>query len=196
MHPGARRLEESVRSNFTCPNLSGLCKDFVANCDVCSEMKLTNVIKDGQLPLKEDKVIKPWELLSVDLCGPWNIKCQFDVPQQTREVKIWALTMIDEGSCWPEIYPIQSKYAEEIAKIVDDQWFNRYPRPTYCIHDNGGEFIGSGFGEMLQSYGVLPKPTTVTNPQSNGVHERIHLVLCKMLRSQKLHVPEHSNVNK
>ena len=104
--------------------------------------------------------------------------------------------MIDEGSCWPEIYPIQSKYAEEIAKIVDDQWFNRYPRPTYCIHDNGGEFIGSGFAEMLQSYGVLPKPTTVKNPQSNGVHERIHLVLCEMLRTQKLHVPEHSNANK
>jgi hypothetical protein len=159
-------------------------------------MKLTNVVKDGQLPLKEDKVIKPWEILSVDLCGPWNIKCEFDVPKQVKTIKIWALKIIDEGSGWPEIMPIQNKYAEEIAQIVDDQWFNRYPRPIYCIHDNGGEFIGAGFEEMLKSYGVRPKPTTVQNPQSNGVHERMHLVLCEMLRTNKLHVTEHSTAKK
>ena len=50
--------------------------------------------------------------------------------------------------------PIQNKYTEEIAQIVDDQWFNRYPRPIYCIHDNGGEFIGSEFEDMLKSYGA------------------------------------------
>ena len=62
--------------------------------------------------------------------------------------------MIDEGSGWPEIALIQNKYAEEIAKLVDDNWFNRYPRPLYCLHDNGGEFIGEGFVERLKSYGV------------------------------------------
>ena len=43
---------------------------------------------------------------------------------------------------------------------------------------------------------VLLKPTTVKNPQSNGVHERIHLVLCEMLRTNKLHIPEHLTANK
>ena len=100
--------------------------------------------------------------------------------------------MINEGSGWPEIAPIQNNYAEEIAKLVDDYWFNRYPRPLYCLHDNGGEFIGEGFEEMLKSYGVQSQPTTVKNPQSNGAHERMHLVLCEMLRSQKLFVPKHS----
>ena len=159
-------------------------------------MKLTNVVKDGKLPLKEDKVIKPWELLSVDLCGPWTIKCEFDVPKQIKTVKIWALTMIDEGSCWPEIMPIDNKCAENIAQIVDDQWFNRYPRSIYCIHDNGGEFIGTGFDEILQSYGVLPKSTMDKNPQSNGVYERMHLVLCEMKCTTKLQVTEHSTANK
>ena len=79
---------------------------------------------------------------------------------------------------------------------MDDQWFNRYPRPVYCIHDNGGEFIGSEFEDILKSYGVPPKPTTVKNPQSNGVHERMRLVLCEMLRSRKMHVPEHSSARK
>ena len=68
---------------------------------------------------------------------------------------------------------------------MDDNWFNRYPRPLYCLHDNGGEFIGEGFVEMLKSYGVQSQPTTVKNPQSNGAHERMHLVLCEMLRTKK-----------
>ena len=73
--------------------------------------------------------------------------------------------------------PIQNKYIEEMLQIVDDQWFNRYPRPVYYIHNNRGEFIGAGFEDMLKNYSVLPKPTIVKNPQSNGVHERMYLVL-------------------
>ena len=169
-----------------------MCKDIASKCDICSERKLTNVVKDGKMPLREDKLIKPWDLLSVDLCGLWIVKCEFEEPQQIQEMKIWALTMIDEGLSWPEIAPIENKYAEEMTKLVDNYWFSRYPRPLYCIHDNGGEFIGQGFVELLQSYGVDPKPTTVKNPQSNGLHERKHLVLCEMLRSQKLYVPKES----
>ena len=72
--------------------------------------------------------------------------------------------MIDEDSSWPEIVAIEIKYAEEIRTLVDDIWFARYSRPLYYIHDNGGEFIGSGFKELLGSYGVKPKQTTVKNP--------------------------------
>ena len=115
---------------------------------------------------------------------------------QTKTVQIWALTMIDEGLSWPEIVAITNKYAEEIVTLVDDTWFARYPQPFYYIHDNGGEFIGSGFQELLDSYGVKAKPTTVKNPQSNGHHERIYLVLCEMLRVQTLYVPKESTAEK
>ena len=59
-HPGSRRLEESVRANFTCPGIGNLCKEITGKCEICSEMKLTNVVKDGKIPLRDDKVIKPW----------------------------------------------------------------------------------------------------------------------------------------
>ena len=102
-HPGSRRLEESVRANFTCPGIGNLCKEITGKCEICSEMKLTNVVKDGKIPLRDDKVIKPWELLSVDLCGPWKVTCEYEeaeegVDMQTKTVRIWALTMVDEGS--------------------------------------------------------------------------------------------------
>ena len=100
-------------------------------------MKLTNVVKDSKLPLKENKLIKPRELLSVGLYGPWKIKCKFEEREVIKTVRIWALTMIYEGLGWPDIAPIKNKYAEEIAKLVDNHWFNRYLRPLYCLCDTG-----------------------------------------------------------
>lgn len=66
-------------------------------------MKLTNMVKYAKLPLREDRVIMLWELHSVDLCGPWMIKCEFeetkaDSPNQIKTAQKWALIMIDEGS--------------------------------------------------------------------------------------------------
>jgi transposase InsO family protein len=59
----------------------------------------------------------------------------------------------------------------------------RYPRPNRVVFDNGGEFTGGEFQEQLHSYGVQPVPTTVRNPISNGVVERVHLTMGDMLRT-------------
>ena len=81
-------------------------------------------------------------------------KCEFLESELINTANIWALTMINEGSEWPEIAPIQNKYVEEITKLVDKYWFNRYSRPLYYLHENGWEFIGEGFEEMLENYWV------------------------------------------
>ena len=54
------------------------------------------------------------------------------------------------------------------------------------IHDNGNEFTGIEFQELLQSYGINSKPTTVKNPQANSIVERSHLVISNQLRTFKL----------
>ena len=56
------------------------------------------------------------------------------------------------------------------------------------MFDNGGEFIGREFQELLCSYGVERKPTTVLNPQSNGIKERMHLTMADMLRTMTITV--------
>jgi hypothetical protein len=41
---------------------------------------------------------------------------------------------------WTELCPYTSKYSEDIALLVDQKWFCRYPRPRATIIDNGPEF--------------------------------------------------------
>ena len=104
------------------------------------------------------------------------------------------VTMMDEATTWIEIMPIDNKKSEDIALLVDSEWFNRYPRPIRCIHDNGTEFTGEEFQELLRSYGVKAKTTTVKNPQANAIHERVHLLMAEMIRTQKVVVPYDSTV--
>ena len=64
-------------------------------------------------------------------------------------------------------------------------WLTRYPRPRKIITDNGAEFK-KDFRTISTDYGVQVKNTTVKNPQANGVLERVHLVICNMLRAKNL----------
>ena len=64
-------------------------------------------------------------------------------------------------------------------------WFCRYPRPVEVVYDNGSEFK-LYFHHLLDEYGVEKKPTTVKNPQANGILERAHQTFGNMLRTSEL----------
>ena len=54
-----------------------------------------------------------------------------------------------------EAIRIKDKTSEHIAEQFANCWLARYPRPLKCIHDNGGEFIGWNFQELLTRYGAI-----------------------------------------
>ena len=51
------------------------------------------------------------------------------------------------------------------------------------IPDNGNEFNGLEFQELLQSFGITAKPTTVKTPQESSMTERTHLTIVDMLHT-------------
>jgi transposase InsO family protein len=156
----------------------------VKNCTVCQSYKITAVKKYGKIPLPKSTTIKPWEEVHVDMVGPWTV--HFELTNQPGKIvvqQLQALTIIDKGTGWPEFVATQSKSSQQVAILFDSTWLCRYPRPARVVFDNGGEFMGGEFQELLASYGVKPVPTTVRNPKSNGVIERVHLTMGDMLRT-------------
>ena len=119
----------------------------------------------------------PWETVAVDLIGPWKIKIN------RIELEFRALTCIDPVSNVVEAIRIKDKTSEHVAEQFANCWLSRYPRPLKCVHDNGGEFIGWNFQELLTRYGIKSKPTTVKNPQSNAACERMHKTVADILQN-------------
>jgi len=79
---------------------------------------------------------------------------------------------------------------EEVHVDLIGPWDVRYNstsvpgnRPARVVYDNGAEFTGQEFQELLDSYGIKAVSTTVRNPKSNGVIERVHLTMGDMLRT-------------
>lgn len=141
--------------------------------------------KYGKIPAKKFSTddVTPWHTVCVDCIGPIEFTVKKRTVIEEREVlkkkkmKMQALTMIDPATNWFEIEIIDKIDSVETAFAFDRAWLCRYPRPLCCVHDNGKEFTGAEFQEMLLSYGMKSVPTTVRNPQSNAVLERVHGVL-------------------
>ena len=62
-------------------------------------------------------------------------------------------------------------------------WLSRYLHPMRCIHDKGGEFIGSEFQWLLNMFSVKDVQSTAKNPQSNSICERMHQTVGNVLRT-------------
>ena len=50
-----------------------------------------------------------------------------------------------------------------------------------CVHDNRTEFIGSDFVRLLAQMGMEDVCTSVCNPQSNAICERMHQTIIDIL---------------
>jgi hypothetical protein len=122
-----------------------------------------------------------------------------------------ALTMIDPASSWFKIVELPllrrvksitvngeessivekifDKTSESIARLVNKTWMSkcRYPRCRYIIYDNGSEFK-LHFEYLCETYGIKRKPTTIKNPQANGIIECLHQVVGQLLRTAELNM--------
>jgi hypothetical protein len=183
-HPGVKRMQATVREHFYWPGIDAAIESLVRTCDTCQRCKLTAVKRYGKIPLPATSTLAPWEEVHVDLIGPWDMQYNSTaVPGKSTIEKIHALTAIDIATGWPEFTAILNKTSYHVSILFDSTWLCRYPRPVRVVYDNGMEFVGQELQELLHSYGIKPVPTTVRNPRSNGVIERVHLTMGDMLRT-------------
>jgi hypothetical protein len=102
---------------------------------------------------------------------------------RVSEFSIHLFSMVDACTSWSKFARIPTAALITTAKAFDKNWLCRYPRPKQVIHDNGVKFMGVEFQDMLDSYGIKSKPTTIKNPTANAIVERIHGTLGDQLRT-------------
>jgi transposase InsO family protein len=77
------------------------------------------------------------------------------------------------------------KSSARISQLFNQVWSSHYPRPNKVVFDNGSEFK-KNFVPLLKDFSIKPTATTIKNPQSNAVVERIHQVIESMIKTQQL----------
>ncbi|OWZ04540.1 LOW QUALITY PROTEIN: hypothetical protein PHMEG_00023540 [Phytophthora megakarya] len=90
--------------------------------------------------------------------------------------------MIDQATRWLEVGVQPDEESLTTAESFDREWLCRYPIPRKVVHDQGPEFTGEEFQELLRSYGITAKPITAKNSQADAICERVHLEIENILR--------------
>jgi Integrase core domain len=160
------------------PKMQPSIEKYVNQCAICQMFKQSTK-KYGKLPTKI-LVTVPWVEVHVDHIGPYS---QSDHPNVT---KYYTLSIIDPKMSWVELSPLPKLTASTTCTAFDNQWLWRYPQPFKCIFDQGSAFTSSEFQELFSSYGIVPSPTTIQNPQVNSIFERIHQVIGNMICTSNL----------
>lgn len=180
-HPGETRTELTISQHFYWPGLRKTVHDVCTSCHICQLTKRTKK-KYGKLPMKVEDVL-PWEVLCVDMIGPYKIP-----RKKKKDLELWAVTMIDPATGWFEIASVPgTKRADVVANIVEQTWLNRYPWPQQLVLDRGKEFMAEFSAMMINDYNVKKKPITKRNPQANSVIERVHQTIGNMIRTFRTH---------
>ena len=128
------------------------------------------------LPRRELKE-QPFNKAAADLIDPWKLK----VGKKLYNFK--ASTIIDPIASLTELARTDDKTSKMISKKFSQTWLTRYPWPMKCIHDNGGEFTGWEFQQLLEQCNIKDTPTTSRNPTATAICERMHQTVGNVLRT-------------
>jgi hypothetical protein len=176
----------SISQTFGFPALKRKVEEIIKSCGTCQRHKQSNKKLYGKLPLVSalrDK--EPWECVHVDCISPFKIQVE-DANKRAHILEIHCLTMVNSCTSWSEATPLLNHSAKHAAKKFDKVWLCSKPRPLQVVHNNGTEFIGAEFQEMLSSYNIEPKCTTIKNPTANVLVERLHSTLEDQLQTKIL----------
>ena len=119
----------------------------VKECDQCQRNKITS-----------RRTTEKYRQLTTQECLLETLYMSIFLKILTKQVQCFAV--VDKATGWPEIMGIDKK-RESIATLFGNEWLSRYPRPRRVVHDNGGEFVGYEFQELLDNYGILSVSTTI-----------------------------------
>ena len=122
------------------------------------------------LPAKQARLV-PCDEVHVDCIGPWTIAAA-----NRAEYEFNALTYISPVTNLVDIIRLNGSNpkAGYSGQRCDICWLSQYPQPNKCIYNNGNEFLGRGFQDILKKHEIQGIPTTVKNAQWNRICEQMH----------------------
>ena len=178
-HAGAYRLYQSISQVLYVPGLKEAVRTFCKHCDACQRYKNLGP-GIGHVPPRDETMV-PSEQIAIDTVGPWSI----NVPGFGK-VTINAYSIIDTVTNLLELKRAtqMNPTGLESVQVLEDTWLSRYPKPVRIIYDQGTEYRNIDFESFLVSQGITGCPSTVKNPQSNAILERVHDVMKTSLRTE------------
>lgn len=161
-HPGIRATTRLLTDRFVWPSIKKDCKQWSRTCLACQRSKVS---RHNSAPLGTfNQPSGRFTHVHVDIIGPLPVCDDFR----------YCLTAIDRVSRWPEVWPMRSITAEEVADTFTKEWISRFGVPSIITTDQGSQFESELFRRLMIHFATKRIRTTSYHPSANGMIERVH----------------------
>ena len=154
----------TTQAKYWWPGMRNDIKQYLKTCKGCQSLQKGPNYSDKSGKIKTFSTTTPFELVSIDLCGP--------LPQTSKDNR-YILSMIDKFSRFCMLIPLPDIKTLSVVKGYR-QWINLFGAPNNLLSDNGSQFTSEIFKIFNELYDVKQRFSTPYYPESNGQVERLH----------------------
>ena len=167
-HMGRDKTLEKINSRYYWAGMYKQILEWINQCERCQKFQDVKTVSPDLKPIKTSG---PWELVGIDLIGPFNT---------TASGNRFILTCTCLWSKYAEAYAIPDKSAVTVAeKLLKMFW--QYGPPAKILTDNGREFVNKCNDLLFEKFGIRHLVTLAYHPQTNGQDERTNQTLKRRL---------------
>ncbi|XP_076055291.1 uncharacterized protein LOC143033689 [Oratosquilla oratoria] len=172
-HLGVRKTYTKILSHFYWPKLKRDVSTYCRTCRPCQVAGKPNpTVKP--YPSQPIPVVKdPFSKIIIDCVGPLTkTPCGFQ----------FLFTIVDCATRYPEAIPLRRITAKNVVRALI-HFFTQVGLPTAVQSDQGSNFTSCLFNKVMESLGVRQSRSLAYHPQSQGVVERFHQTLKRVLQT-------------
>lgn len=172
-HLGIYKTLGRIAAQYYWPSMRSDVARYINRCSICLETKPEQKKPIGLMLSETPNLIRPWQLLSVDIVGP--------LPRSSTG-NSYILSVSDCFSKFCLLFPLRNMVATTIVKILEERVILLFGAPSKILTDNGSQFVSVVFKNFVSQYKIHHSLRALYHPQGNPV-ERVHRVVKTMLAS-------------
>ena len=153
-HSGSNRTKYKIMKFFYWPGMGRDITTFCQACHCCQHRTAKKTHSKAPLTITAPSISQPFYKVAIDIVGPLPM---------TKKKNRFVLTYIDLGSRYPEVVPLRTVTAIDIA-IALMSFMTRLSIPKEILTDIGSNFLSCFEGDLpiprhlSQPYSSLPTP--------------------------------------
>ena len=171
-HCGYERCYAAIREKYYWRKMYSDVKTYTQSCTVCQTVKIDS--SKRKAPLQPLPAVELFERYHFDILGPLPI---------TKDNFRYVLLIVESLSRNPEIIPLKTQEASEVAKALWESTICRYGAPVSLVSDRGKNFTSRLVASLCKLLNVARVHTSAYHPQTNSACERYNAEILKCLRS-------------
>lgn len=169
-HIGSNQLAETIRPFYYFKSMDKIIKEFCKTCTVCVQNK-TRTGRAIGLMSKLGPAESPFQVMSIDTVGGFS---------GGRSTHKFFHLLVDHFSRYAWLRTSTGQEATDYIKLMDPIIKDNQIKTV--LVDQYGAFTSKKFKTYLKNRNIQLVYTTVDNPQSNGLNERLNQTLVNRIR--------------